>query len=71
MPRDKSGELIEPVQNGQITILGRGRGVIFGPSFGLHLLIGDWTFVIDANTGYLLQTPTGTDQMIGICKLIQ
>jgi hypothetical protein len=63
--------IVEPVQNGQITIHGLGRGVVFGPSFGIHLLIGEWTFVIDANTGLLLEAPTGNGQMIDICELIQ
>ena len=62
--------VISPVQNGTITIHGLGRGVIGGPSFGLHLLIGDHTVVIDANTGFLVQPPTGTGQDIDVCGLI-
>jgi hypothetical protein len=38
--------VVEPVQNGQVTVHAHGRGVVFGPSFGIHLLIGDWTLVI-------------------------
>jgi hypothetical protein len=41
--RGEFGELIKPLQNDQITILGRGHRTPDGPSFGLHLLIGDWT----------------------------
>jgi hypothetical protein len=63
--------VVEPVQNGQITIHGLGRGVVFSPSFGIKLLIGEWTFVIDANTGYVLEGPTGNGQMIDVCELIQ
>jgi hypothetical protein len=63
--------VVEPVQNGQITIHGLGRGVVFSPSFGIELLIGEWTFVIDANTGELLEGPTGTGQIIDVCELIQ
>jgi hypothetical protein len=70
MPRDNLVSSSSPVQNGQITIHGLGRGVIFGPSFGLHLFIGEWTFVIDANTGYLLHPPTGTGTTTDICGLI-
>ena len=62
---------VGPVQNGQQTVHALGRSALWGPSFGLHLVIGEWTFVLDANTGYLLQTPTGTGQMIDICELIQ
>ncbi len=63
--------IVDPVQNGQITIHGLGRGVVFGPSLGIHLLIGEWTFVIDVNTGLLLEAPTGNGQMIDVCELIQ
>jgi hypothetical protein len=58
-------------QNGNIlVVLGLGRGVLYSPSFGLKFLIGEWTFTIDANTGYLIDGPTGNGQIIDICTLI-
>jgi hypothetical protein len=59
-----------PVQNGTQTIRLFGRNVAFFPSFGLRLLIGTFTLVIDANTGQLLQPPTGNGQMIDVCGLL-
>jgi hypothetical protein len=57
--------------NGQTTTLhGLGRGAAWGPSFGLHLFVGNWTFALDDATGFLVQPPTGTGQMIDICGLI-
>jgi hypothetical protein len=65
-----------PVQNGTITLTFRGRnGVAFGPTAPnpntFFFLIGTWTIVIDANTGQVLQGPTGNGQMINMCDLLE
>jgi hypothetical protein len=64
---------IGPVQNGTITIRSSGRSLIgFSAPFGFHFLIGTYTFVIDANTGQLLQPPTGAiAQDIDLCALLE
>ena len=61
---------VSPVQNGIITIRLTGRGILAFPNVGFRFLIGDWTFLIDANTGQPLQPPTGTGQNIDLCGLI-
>jgi len=66
---------IGPVQNGTITEIFRGRNVVafgpFAPSPNqLLFLIGTWTVVIDANTGHVLQGPTGNGQMTDVCGLL-
>jgi len=63
-------------QNGTFTQTFRGRnGVSFGPSAPFpnqfFFLIGTWTIVIDANTGQVLQGPTGNGQMINMCDLLE
>ena len=64
---------IGPVQNGTITIRSSGRSLIGLPApFGFRFLIGTFTFVIDANTGQLLQPPTGAlAQDIDLCALLE
>ena len=63
---------ISPDQNGNIlVVLGLGRDLLYDPSYGLKFLIGEWTFTIDANTGDLIDGPTGNGQIIDICTLIQ
>lgn len=57
-------------QSGNIVLKGLGRGFLFAPNFGLFLFIGQWSFVLDSNTGDVLQGPTGDGQMINICDLI-
>jgi hypothetical protein len=71
-----STEEQSPVQNGTITQTFRGRsGLAFGPTAPnpntFFLLIGTWTIVIDANTGQVLQGPTGNGQMINMCDLLE
>ena len=66
---------IGPVQNGTITEIFRGRNIVafgpFAPSPNqLLFLIGNWTVVIDANTGHVLQGPTGNGQMTDVCGLL-
>lgn len=65
-----------PVQNGTFTITFRGRNVVaFGPFTPnpntLLFLIGTWTIVIDANTGHVIQGPTGNGQMTNVCDLLE
>jgi hypothetical protein len=63
---------VGPVQNGTITIRWSGRNLVGFPSpLGFRLMIGTFTAVIDANTGQLLQGPTGTGQNIDVCELIE
>jgi hypothetical protein len=57
-------------QNGNIVVEQRGRSVQYDPSFGLKLLIGHWTFTVDAITGAIIDGPTGNGQIIDICTLI-
>jgi hypothetical protein len=62
---------ISPDQNGNIVVVTTGRSVLYDPSYGLKFLIGEWTFTVDANTGDLIDGPTGSGQIIDICALIQ
>ena len=63
---------VGPVQNGTITLRTSGRSLVGFPSpVGFRFLIGDFTLVIDANTGQLLQGPTGTGQNIDVCQLLE
>jgi hypothetical protein len=57
-------------QNGNIVVVQTGRGVLYDSSYGLKQLIGEWTFTVDANTGDLIDGPTGNGQIIDICELI-
>jgi hypothetical protein len=59
-----------PVQNSEVTGTLLGRGLFIDPSVGLRLLIGEWTYVFDANTGAILQTPAGMGQNIDVCGLL-
>jgi len=61
---------VSPVQNGTFTVHLTGQGILAFPNVGFRFLIGDWTFLIDANTGQPLQPPTGTGQNIDLCGLI-
>ena len=58
-------------QNGNVVVVSTGGSVLYAPSYGLKFLIGEWTFTIDANTGDLIDGPTGNGQIIDICTLIQ
>jgi len=63
-------------QDGTFTQTFRGRnGVAFGPFAPFpnqfFFLIGTWTIVIDANTGHVIQGPTGNGQMINMCDLLE
>ena len=59
-----------PVQNGEGIGQLQGRHIFADPSFGFRLLIGEWTYVYDANTGAIIQTPTGSGQNIDLCGLL-
>jgi len=56
-------------QNGNTIVKVTGRGVAEDPSFGLLLLIGEFTLVFDPQ-GNIISGPTGNGQMINICQLI-
>ena len=56
-------------QNGDTIYMVTGRNQAADPSFGLLLLVGDFTFVYDSN-GNLVQGPTGNGQITSICDLI-
>lgn len=57
-------------QNGNFIVKATGRNAFFGPAFGTLLFIGDFTVVLDPNTGVLLQAPTGNGQIINVCEMI-
>ena len=56
-------------QNGNTIVTVTGRGVAADPSFGLLLLIGEFTLVFDPQ-GNIISGPTGNGQIINICQLI-
>ena len=56
-------------QNGDTIYRLTGRNQAEDPSFGLLLLVGDFTFVYDSN-GNLISGPTGNGQITNICDLI-
>ena len=56
-------------QNGDTIVMNTGRNQVEDPSFGLLLLVGDFTFVYDSN-GNLISGPTGNGQITNICDLI-
>jgi hypothetical protein len=56
-------------QNGDTIYVVTGRNAAVDPSFGLLLLVGDFTLVFDPN-GNLIQGPTGNGQNTNICQLI-
>lgn len=56
-------------QNGDTIYRLTGRNEAEDPSFGLLLLVGDFTFVYDSN-GTLISGPTGHGQITNICDLI-
>jgi hypothetical protein len=56
-------------QNGNTIITLTGRNEAADLSFGLLLLVGDFTFVVDSN-GNLISGPTGNGQITSICDLI-
>lgn len=56
-------------QNGDTIYMLTGRNQAADPSFGLLLLVGEFTFVYDSN-GNLVQGPTGNGQITSICDLI-
>jgi hypothetical protein len=59
-------------QAGNLVMQITGRTMWYGPDFGILLLIGDWTVVINPNTvGQLVQLPTGTGTMVNVCSLIE
>jgi hypothetical protein len=56
-------------QNGNTIYMLTGRNEAADQSFGLLLLVGNFTFVYDSN-GNLVQGPTGHGQITSICDLI-
>ncbi len=56
-------------QNGDTIYRLTGRSEAEDPSFGLLLLVGDFTFVVDSN-GNIIEGPTGNGQIINICEMI-
>lgn len=56
-------------QNGDTIYMVTGRNGFTDPSFGLLLLVGDFTLVYDSN-GNLIAGPTGNGQIISICDMI-
>ena len=56
-------------QNGDTIYMVTGRNGLSDRSFGILLLVGDFTFVYDSN-GNLVQGPTGNGQITSICDLI-
>jgi len=56
-------------QNGDTIYMVTGRNGLSDPSFGILLLVGDFTFVDDSN-GNLIEGPTGNGQITSICDLI-
>ena len=56
-------------QNGNTIVKVTGRGVAEDPSFGLLLLVGEFTLVFDPQ-GNIISGPTGNGQIINICQLI-
>lgn len=56
-------------QNGDTIYMMTGRNQVEDPSFGLLLLVGDFTFVYDSN-GNLISGPTGNGQIVNICTMI-
>jgi hypothetical protein len=56
-------------QNGNTIVRVTGRGAAEDPSFGLLLLVGEFTLVFDPQ-GNIISGPTGNGQIINICQLI-
>ena len=56
-------------QNGNTIVTVTGRGAAADPSFGLVLLVGEFTLVFDPQ-GNIISGPTGNGQIINICQLI-
>jgi hypothetical protein len=56
-------------QNGDTIYMVTGRNGLVDPSFGILLLVGDFTFVYDSN-GNLIEGPTGNGQITSICAMI-
>ena len=56
-------------QNGDTIYMATGRNGWIDPSFGILLLVGNFTFVYDSN-GNLIEGPTGNGQITSICDLI-
>jgi hypothetical protein len=56
-------------QNGDTIYMMTGRNQVEDPSFGLLLLVGDFTLVVDSN-GNLISGPTGNGQITNICTMI-
>jgi hypothetical protein len=56
-------------QNGNTIVMVTGRNVAADPSFGLLLLVGEFTLVFDPQ-GNIISGPTGNGQMINICQFI-
>ena len=56
-------------QNGNTIVKVTGRGAAADPSFGLLLLVGEFTLVFDPQ-GNIISGPTGNGQIINICHLI-
>ena len=56
-------------QKGNTFLTATGRSVAEDPSFGLLLVVGEFTFVFDPQ-GNIISGPTGNGQIINICQLI-
>ena len=56
-------------QNGDSIYMATGRNGWIDPSFGILLLVGNFTIVLDSN-GNLIEGPTGNGQITSICDLI-
>jgi hypothetical protein len=56
-------------QNGNTIVTVTGRDAAADPSFGLVLLVGEFTLVFDPQ-GNIISGPTGNGQIINICQLI-